>query len=145
MNKLIVLLFAVVLCSSANAQDFDLSNIMQGGFSGVSSAEYDEAFDELDSDKNGFLSEEELLKFQQNGLGQAEEPIRFLTLMKTGKWVKMSIWLFSKNNRRKTFPKPIWRKFLKIWMLIKTAICRQKNLKNIALNIWKRKIVKFLS
>lgn len=73
MNKLIVLLFAVVLCSSANAQDFDLSDIMQGGFSGVSTAEYDEAFDELDSDKNGYLSEEELLKFQQNGLGQAED------------------------------------------------------------------------
>ena len=73
MNKLIVLLFAVVLCSSANAQDFDLSDIMQGGFSGVSNAEYDEAFDELDSDKNGFLSENELLKFQQNGLGQAED------------------------------------------------------------------------
>lgn len=73
MNKLIVLLFAVVLCSSANAQDFDLSDIMQGGFSGVSSAEYDEAFDELDRDKNGYLSEEELLKFQQNGLGQAED------------------------------------------------------------------------
>lgn len=73
MKKLIVLLFAVLFCSSASAQDFDLSDIMQGGFSGVSSAEYDEAFDELDSDKNGFLSEEELLKFQQNGLGQAED------------------------------------------------------------------------
>ena len=73
MNKLIVLLFAVLFCSSANAQDFDLSDIMQGGFSGVSSAEYDEAFDELDSDKNGYLSENELLKFQQNGVGQAED------------------------------------------------------------------------
>ena len=73
MKNIGFLLFAVVLCSSANAQDFDLSDIMQGGFSGVSSAEYDEAFDELDSDKNGFLSENELLKFQQNGLGQAED------------------------------------------------------------------------
>ena len=39
MNKLIVLLFAVLFCSSANAQDFDLSDIMQGGFSGVSGFE----------------------------------------------------------------------------------------------------------
>ena len=73
MKNIFVLFFAVLICSSVNAQEFDSNSLAQNGALGTDAADYDAAFDELDINKDGFLSEQELLKFQEVGLSNEKD------------------------------------------------------------------------
>lgn len=73
MKNILVLGAIFTLSSAVYAQEFDLNSLAQEGIIGASSNEYVAAFAELDSDKDGFLSEEELLKFQEVGLAQEKD------------------------------------------------------------------------
>lgn len=73
MKKSMILAFVLFFNFSATAQEFDLSSLAQERVGELNSAEYDAAFEELDADKNGYLSEQELLKFQEIGLANEKD------------------------------------------------------------------------
>lgn len=86
MKNIIILLLALTAGFSAVAQEFDLGSLVQEETLGATSSEYYAAFGELDTDKNGFLSEDELLEFQESGLAnEKDETYKVLDVNDNGK------------------------------------------------------------
>ncbi|MBR3501963.1 MAG: EF-hand domain-containing protein [Alphaproteobacteria bacterium] len=99
MKKFLVLCAVSALAFSANAQPFDLSAVAQEAGIENPSAEAVEEFSELDADNNGFLSEDELLKFQQTGLAsEKDETYKVFDADNNGKVNKEEYKEFFKNK-----------------------------------------------
>ena len=73
MKKILFLCAMLSLIAPAHAQSIDLENLLKQGLSADKTAEYNQVFDKIDTNHDGYLSEKESFKFQQLGIAQDED------------------------------------------------------------------------
>lgn len=73
MRKILTFCSILLFNMTANAQSIDLQALLQQEIDYGSKTEYTEAFNELDTNNDGILDKNELLKFQQTGLSDNKD------------------------------------------------------------------------
>ena len=89
---------------SAQAQEIDLQALMQQQMMSADTSEYEAAFKDADVDGNSYLSEKELLIYQQNGmLTEKDETYKVFDANGDGKIEKQEYIAFFKKNAPSNF------------------------------------------